>query len=131
MRPDDVEVRVTFCGVCHTDLHAIEPPAQPGDGPLVPGHEFVGEVTAVGADVTGFAVGDAVAVGNIVDSCGVCEACLDSAEPYCEQFPTLTYGGSTGATAPPSTAGTRPRTSSPRSSSTTSPPASTPPAPHP
>jgi uncharacterized zinc-type alcohol dehydrogenase-like protein len=97
LRPDDVEVRVTFCGVCHTDLHAIEAAqlrvAQPDDGPLVPGHEFVGEVTAVGPDVTGFAVGDAVAVGNIVDSCGVCEACLDSAEPYCEQFPTLTYGG--------------------------------------
>jgi uncharacterized zinc-type alcohol dehydrogenase-like protein len=90
LRPDDVEVRVTYCGVCHTDLHALDA----GEVfPLVPGHEFVGEVAAVGADVQAFAVGDPVAVGNIVDSCGVCRMCLAGQENFCVEFPTLTYGG--------------------------------------
>ncbi|MQA35755.1 NAD(P)-dependent alcohol dehydrogenase [Modestobacter roseus] len=92
LRPDDVAVRVTHVGVCHSDLHAVEGLA-PGAGPLVPGHEFTGEVTAVGAEVTRVAVGDAVAVGNIVDSCGRCENCLAHRESYCREFPQLTYGG--------------------------------------
>ncbi|GAB4082182.1 NAD(P)-dependent alcohol dehydrogenase [Modestobacter muralis] len=92
LRADDVAVRVTHVGVCHSDLHAVDGlPA--GAPPLVPGHEFTGEVTAVGADVTRFAVGNAVAVGNIVDSCGVCDNCLAHREPYCRQFPATTYGG--------------------------------------
>jgi len=94
LRPNDVDVRVTFCGVCHSDLHAIHTPAdQGGSFPLVPGHEFVGEVVAVGANVTEFAPGDAVAVGNIVDSCGRCAMCLVGQENFCADFPTLTYGG--------------------------------------
>lgn len=90
LHSDDVRIRITYCGVCHTDLHAIESAT---DVPLVPGHEFVGEVLAVGTEVTAFKVGDAVAVGNIVDSCGKCVACLDGEETYCLEFPTLTYGG--------------------------------------
>jgi len=92
LRPDDVAVRVDFCGVCHSDLHALHS----GDGsafPLVPGHEFVGEVSAVGPAVRRFAVGDPVAVGNIVDSCGVCGLCRAGQENYCVEFPTLTYNG--------------------------------------
>jgi alcohol dehydrogenase (NADP+) len=92
LRADDVAVRVTHVGVCHSDLHAVEGLA-PGAPPLVPGHEFTGEVTAVGADVTRFRVGDAVAVGNIVDSCGRCPSCLAHREPYCREFPATTYGG--------------------------------------
>jgi uncharacterized zinc-type alcohol dehydrogenase-like protein len=92
LRPDDVEVRVTHCGVCHSDLHALHG-ADAASMPLVPGHEFVGDVVAVGADVTAFAPGDAVAVGNIVDSCGECRMCLAGQENCCEEFPTLTYGG--------------------------------------
>ncbi|MCZ2846449.1 NAD(P)-dependent alcohol dehydrogenase [Modestobacter sp. VKM Ac-2978] len=92
LRPDDVAVRVTHVGVCHSDLHAVEA-LSAGDPPLVPGHEFTGEVTAVGAEVTRFRVGDAVAVGNIVDSCGKCDNCLAHREPYCRQFPATTYGG--------------------------------------
>ncbi|PSL37566.1 putative zinc-type alcohol dehydrogenase-like protein [Labedella gwakjiensis] len=91
LRPDDVAVRVTFSGVCHSDLHAVD--SHTDGSLLVPGHEFVGEVTAVGADVTGFAVGDPVAVGNIVDSCGACDMCLAGQENFCREFPTLTYGG--------------------------------------
>jgi len=92
LRADDVAVRVTHVGVCHSDLHAVEG-LPDGAPPLVPGHEFTGEVTAVGAAVTRFAVGDAVAVGNIVDSCGECDNCLAHREPYCRQFPATTYGG--------------------------------------
>jgi D-arabinose 1-dehydrogenase-like Zn-dependent alcohol dehydrogenase len=87
LRPDDVAVRITYCGVCHTDLHAI----QGGRAfPVVPGHEMVGEVTEAGAQVTRFAVGDSVAIGNIVDSCRHCAPCLDHDEPYCREFPTPT-----------------------------------------
>ncbi len=91
LRPDDLDVRITHCGVCHSDLHAWHGPADAF--PLVPGHEFVGEVAAVGVAVTRFAVGDPVAVGNIVDSCGRCRMCQAGQENFCEQFPTLTYGG--------------------------------------
>jgi alcohol dehydrogenase (NADP+) len=93
-RPEDVVVRVTHCGVCHTDLHALDA-AGAGQGglPLVPGHEFVGEVVEVGPAVTDRRVGDRVAVGNIVDSCGTCTACRAGDEPYCAEFPVTTYGG--------------------------------------
>lgn len=91
LRPDDVAVRVTYCGVCYTDVSSLH--AHEGDGLLVPGHEFVGEVVGVGGAVTRFAVGDEVAVGNIVDSCGTCAMCRAGQENFCAEFPTLTYGG--------------------------------------
>ena len=93
-RPGEVVVRVTHCGVCHSDLHAIDGATGSADGlPLVPGHEFVGEVVALGEGVTDRTVGQLVAVGNIIDSCGECAACLGGDEPYCAQFPLQTYGG--------------------------------------
>ena len=92
LRDDDLAVQIDYCGLCHTDLHALRARA-PGDPLLVPGHEFTGVVTAVGDAVSDFAVGDPVAVGNIVDSCGVCDMCLNGQENYCDDFPTLTYGG--------------------------------------
>ena len=92
LRPDDIAVRVTWCGVCHSDLHAAEAMTA-GSAPLVPGHEFVGEVTAVGGEVTSFRLGDPVAVGNIVDSCGTCAACRAGEQQFCADFPTTTYGG--------------------------------------
>lgn len=90
LRSKDVAIDVTFCGVCHSDLNEIH---RHGNKPLVAGHEFVGIVGAVGPDVTRFRRGDQVAVGNIVDSCGSCIMCTAGQENYCEQFPTLTYGG--------------------------------------
>jgi len=75
LRADDIAVRVDYCGVCHTDLHAIRAPADAGASRLIPGHEFTGVVTEIGREVTAFTVGDAVAVGNIVDSCDVCAMC--------------------------------------------------------
>jgi uncharacterized zinc-type alcohol dehydrogenase-like protein len=91
LRPDDLAVRVDYCGVCYTDLHAIR--THTGDAPLVPGHEFTGVVTEVGRDVTRFGIGDPVAVGNIVDSCGRCTMCRAGQENFCHEFPTLTYAG--------------------------------------
>lgn len=91
LRPDDLAVRVDYCGVCHTDLHSLQ--GREDGQPLVPGHEFTGVVTETGPEVTGFAVGDAVAVGNIVDSCGTCAMCRAGQENFCHAFPTLTYGG--------------------------------------
>ncbi|MHA6629862.1 NAD(P)-dependent alcohol dehydrogenase [Pseudonocardia sichuanensis] len=92
LRPDDVAISVTHCGLCHSDIHAVDA-FHAGDAPLVPGHEFVGTVSEIGHEVTRFAVGDAVAVGNIVDSCGVCGFCRAGQENYCARFPTTTYGG--------------------------------------
>ncbi|WBQ03168.1 NAD(P)-dependent alcohol dehydrogenase [Kribbella sp. CA-293567] len=91
LRPDDLAVRIDFCGVCHTDLHSLG--HHDGAARLVPGHEFTGVVTEVGAEVNDFSPGDAVAVGNIVDSCGVCPMCRAGQENFCHEFPTLTYGG--------------------------------------
>lgn len=93
LRPDDIAVRVDYCGVCHSDLHALDACEQYAKTPLVPGHEFTGSVTATGREVTAFRVGDRVAVGNIVDSCGVCPMCEAGQENFCRSFPTLTYGG--------------------------------------
>lgn len=91
LRPEDIAVRVDYCGVCHSDLQALH--THDGRSPLVPGHEFTGVVSVVGEDVTAFRVGDYVAVGNIVDSCGQCTMCRAGQENFCHEFPTLTYGG--------------------------------------
>lgn len=72
LRPNDIAVEIQFCGVCRSDLHAMRGSSR---FPLVPGHEMVGEVTAIGANVTKFQIGDAVVVGTIVDSCGHCSSC--------------------------------------------------------
>ncbi|CAM5263397.1 alcohol dehydrogenase (NADP(+)) OS=Streptomyces alboniger OX=132473 GN=CP975_34485 PE=3 SV=1 [Streptomyces alboniger] len=84
-----------YCGVCHSDLHAVrthDAPDGTGGTPLVPGHEFTGVVIEIGPEVTGFTVGDQVAVGNIVDWCGTCPMCRTGQENFCHAFPTLTYG---------------------------------------
>jgi len=95
LRRDDIAVRVDFCGVCHSDLHAIRgaTPHISDESGLVPGHEFTGRVTAVGADVTRFVPGDAVAVGTLVDSCGECAMCQVGQENFCLLGPVSTYGG--------------------------------------
>ncbi|GAA3578845.1 NAD(P)-dependent alcohol dehydrogenase [Amycolatopsis ultiminotia] len=92
LRADDIAVRVDYCGVCHTDLHALNGHS-PDRPPLVPGHEFTGVVTETGPAVTRFRPGDPVAVGNIVDSCGSCPPCRAGQENFCREYPTLTYQG--------------------------------------
>ncbi|MGW4231236.1 NAD(P)-dependent alcohol dehydrogenase [Streptomyces sp. NPDC004980] len=93
LRPHDLAVRVDYCGVCHTDLHAVHAHDGEAGHPLVPGHEFTGVVTETGPAVTRFSPGDPVAVGSIVDSCGECPMCEAGQENFCHAFPTLTYGG--------------------------------------
>ncbi|MFI6074795.1 NAD(P)-dependent alcohol dehydrogenase [Actinoplanes sp. NPDC051343] len=91
LRGDDIAVRIDYCGVCHSDLHRVRGTLF-DEGDLVPGHEFTGTVTEVGADVSAFAVGDPVAVGTIVDSCGVCAMCEVGQENFCYNGATSTYG---------------------------------------
>jgi len=93
LRPHDVQIQILFCGVCHTDLHMVKNEWQNTQYPLVPGHEIVGEVIAKGIEVKGFAVGELVAVGCLVDSCRSCKSCLENAEQYCDNGNTLTYNG--------------------------------------
>jgi len=92
-RPDDVLIEILYCGVCHSDLHTARNDWGWSSYPIVPGHEIVGRVKAVGPSVTRFAVGDAVAVGCLVDSCRHCAPCQHGEEQYCENHATYTYGG--------------------------------------
>jgi uncharacterized zinc-type alcohol dehydrogenase-like protein len=90
--PRDVQIQILYCGVCHSDLHTARGEWPDIMFPVVPGHEIVGKVTKVGAEVTKFAVGDLAAVGCMVDSCGTCPACARSEEIYCDRGDiTLTY----------------------------------------
>eukprot|EP00934_Nitzschia_sp_Nitz4_P009354 Nitzschia sp. Nitz4//scaffold258_size27474//11775//14618//NITZ4_008185-RA/size27474-augustus-gene-0.32-mRNA-1//1//CDS//3329544485//9344//frame0 len=89
---NDVAMEILFCGVCHSDLHTVNGDWGPQPYPLVPGHEIVGQVTAVGSKVQKYKVGDKVAVGCMVDSCQACDQCSKSQEQYCRQGMTPTYG---------------------------------------
>jgi alcohol dehydrogenase (NADP+) len=90
--PRDVSIEILYCGVCHSDLHTARGEWGEKDWPVVPGHEIVGRVSAVGAEVEGFAVGDLAGVGCMVDSCRECASCGEGLEQYCENGNTLTYG---------------------------------------
>ncbi len=91
--PHDVVVEIEFCGVCHSDIHQARNEWKNSKFPMVPGHEIVGKVSAVGAEVTRFKVGDPAAVGVIVDSCRECENCNADDEQYCEKGAVETYNG--------------------------------------
>jgi len=88
---DDVEIKILYCGVCHSDIHTARNEWGGTIYPVVPGHEIVGKVTRIGEQVTNFKVGDTVGVGCFVDSCGHCESCKDDQEQYCENGHTQTY----------------------------------------
>lgn len=85
LRDDDVDIEIDFCGICHSDISAARNEWRTTRFPLVPGHEIVGRVLAVGGAVTRFAVSDRVAVGCFVDACGTCEDCRASEENYCDR----------------------------------------------
>src|SRR5580765_7793694 len=94
--PQDLQIEILFCGVCHSDLHQSRDEwkqVMPTVYPVVPGHEIVGRVTKVGSAVTKFKPGDIAAVGCMVDSDRVCPACKAGEEQYCETGMTLTYNG--------------------------------------
>ncbi|WP_416203621.1 NAD(P)-dependent alcohol dehydrogenase [Xanthomonas euvesicatoria] len=91
--PNDVQIDIAYCGVCHSDLHTARNEWHNTLYPSVPGHEIVGRVTAVGNAVSGFKVGDLAGVGCMVDSCRSCASCQEGEEQYCEQGFTGTYNG--------------------------------------
>jgi uncharacterized zinc-type alcohol dehydrogenase-like protein len=95
-RPQDVQIEILYCGVCHSDLHQVRNEWQmvmPTVYPCVPGHEIVGRVVQVGSAVQKFKEGDIAAVGCMVDSCRTCASCRAGEEQYCEVGLTLTYNG--------------------------------------
>ena len=93
-RPEDVQLEILYCGVCHSDLHQVRDEwksTMPAVYPCVPGHEIVGRVVRVGGAVKKFKEGDLAAVGCMVDSCGECANCEAGEEQYCLNFATFTY----------------------------------------
>ncbi|MGH3468023.1 MAG: NAD(P)-dependent alcohol dehydrogenase [Thermocrispum sp.] len=89
----DVAIDIAFAGICHSDIHQARDGWGEGIFPMVPGHEIAGVVTEVGADVTGFAAGDRVGVGCMVDSCRECANCKAGLQQYCDQGMVPTYNG--------------------------------------
>lgn len=91
-RPQDIEIEILYCGVCHSDLHQIRDEwksTMPTVYPCVPGHEIVGRVIKVGSAVKKFKENDLAAVGCMVDSCGVCPSCQAGEECYCDNLATV------------------------------------------
>jgi len=91
--PHDVRIEIAFCGVCHSDIHQARNEWGGSIYPMVPGHEIVGRVTAVGAHVKGFKAGDLAGVGCMVDSCRTCASCQRDLEQFCEKGAAFTYNG--------------------------------------
>ncbi|GAB4169025.1 MAG: NAD(P)-dependent alcohol dehydrogenase [Wenzhouxiangellaceae bacterium] len=92
-RPDDVVIRIDYCGICHTDIHFVHNDWSRTRYPVVPGHEIVGTVTDVGSNVRDFKAGDRVGVGCMVDACRHCESCNEGLEQYCDNGFVATYNG--------------------------------------
>ena len=90
-RASDVTIDVLYCGICHSDLHQARNDWRNSKYPMVPGHEIVGRVVAVGDKVTKVKLGQLAGVGCMVDSCRECAACKRGLEQYCEKGNTQTY----------------------------------------
>ncbi|MDP1831434.1 MAG: NAD(P)-dependent alcohol dehydrogenase [Geothrix sp.] len=91
--PHDVQIEIAYCGICHSDIHQVRDEWGGSKYPMVPGHEIVGRVTAVGAHVKGFKAGDLAGVGCMVDSCRACPSCQRNLEQFCEKGAAFTYNG--------------------------------------
>ncbi len=91
LRPNDILMEVLYTGICHTDLHQARNDWGFSQYPLVPGHEIVGRVLEVGSEVERYQIGDAVAVGCMVDSCQHCDQCRKGEEQLCREGNTQTY----------------------------------------
>lgn len=89
MGENDVLLEILYAGICHSDLHTVSGDHHPPVYPIVPGHEILGKVVAVGDKVRKFKVGDYAGVGCMVNSCGECEACKASKEQYCTNGKTV------------------------------------------
>ncbi len=93
LRDNDVLIDISHCGICHSDLHASRNDWKSAKYPIVPGHEVVGTIAAVGDDVTRHKVGDRVAIGCMVDACMECKHCEQDLEQYCRDGMVGTYNG--------------------------------------
>ncbi|MDL2283534.1 NAD(P)-dependent alcohol dehydrogenase [Oxalobacter sp. OttesenSCG-928-P03] len=91
LRPNDIAMEILYCGVCHSDLHMARNDWNWTTYPIVPGHEIVGRVIATGSDAKKYKVGDAVAVGCMVDSCMECDQCHKGEEQFCREGMVGTY----------------------------------------
>ncbi len=91
LREDDVIIDILYCGVCHTDLHLARNHGGFTTYPIVPGHEIIGRVRQVGAQVSRVRVDQLVGVGCMVDSCQQCQPCLHGWEQNCLEGSTFTY----------------------------------------
>src|SRR6185437_15625930 len=91
--PHDIVIDILYCGICHSDIHQARDEWGGATFPMVPGHEIVGRVSRVGAQVTRFQVGDIAGVGCMVDSCRLCEPCSAGLEQFCEKGCAFTYNG--------------------------------------
>lgn len=92
LRPNDVEIDIEYCGICHSDLHKARGDWGAVNWPIVVGHEIIGTVSKVGSEVSKHKPGDKVGVGCLVDSCLKCRACDRHLEQYCKNIATFTYG---------------------------------------
>jgi uncharacterized zinc-type alcohol dehydrogenase-like protein len=90
---NEVEITILYCGVCHSDIHQARNEWKNTVYPCMPGHEIVGRVNRVGANVTKYKVNDLVGVGCMVDSCHQCESCQEGLEQYCKNGFLATYNG--------------------------------------
>lgn len=89
--PNDVQIEILYCGVCHSDIHQARNEWGGSRYPMVPGHEIVGRISKVGSNVTKFKAGDLAGVGCFVDSCRTCSSCQEGLEQYCEVHNVGTY----------------------------------------
>ncbi len=91
LQTTDILIDIYYCGVCHSDIHQARSEWSKGIYPMVPGHEIVGKVAAIGKDVSKFKIGDLVGVGCMIDSCGNCPTCQNGYEQFCKSGAVYTY----------------------------------------
>lgn len=89
--PNDIQIEILFCGICHSDIHQARGEWGNSTYPMVPGHEVTGRVTRVGSRVTKFKAHDVVGVGCFVDSCRTCSSCREGLEQFCEGHLVFSY----------------------------------------
>lgn len=89
----DVAFKITYAGICHSDIHQVREEWGPALFPMVPGHEIVGIVSEVGSAVDKFKIGDRIGVGVFIDSCRKCPPCKSGLQQYCDEGMTGTYNG--------------------------------------
>lgn len=89
----DVALKISYAGICHSDIHQVAEEWGPAIFPMVPGHEIVGVVSKIGSNVSKFKVGDLIGVGVYIDSCRTCSSCLKGLQQYCLNGVVGTYNG--------------------------------------